>query len=89
LKTEQTDYQFLTQLTRITAEKQALRHDDRLEAVAGAVKYWVEFMARDMNTAVDETRAAALEAELKKFTDDFHVRGVSGQEDCQWFRTGG
>lgn len=87
-KEEHTDYQFLAQLTRITIEKNALRHDDRLEAVAGAVKYWVEFMARDTNTAADETRVAALEAELKKFTDDFHSNSLSGKEDCQWMRIG-
>lgn len=40
-------YAFAYQLSRMTREKGALRHDDRLDAVAGAVAYWVESMATD------------------------------------------
>lgn len=80
---EGTDYQVMTQLTRVTAEKHALRHDDRLESLAGAVKYWVEFMARDTNQAAEETRVAALEAELAKFIE--HSTGTIPNQDC-WFK---
>lgn len=85
-KTEQTDYQFLTQLTRITTEKHALRHDDRLEAVAGAVKYWVESMARDTNQAVNETREAALMDALKSHIES--CLGGSSAQDDRWFKIG-
>lgn len=40
-------YTLFYQLTRITKDKGALAHDDRLDAVAGAVFYWVESMALD------------------------------------------
>ncbi|WP_026353843.1 hypothetical protein [Woodsholea maritima] len=44
----------------------ALVHDDRLDAVAGAVGYWVEQMALDQDKAVKKAKAKAMEAELKQ-----------------------
>lgn len=55
------------QLTRITRERGALAHDDRLDALAIAIAYWVEHMARDTNKAADQIKNDALEQELKKF----------------------
>lgn len=55
------------QLTRITRDRGALAHDDRLDALAMAVAYWVEHMARDVDKAVDQLKAKALEAELRSF----------------------
>lgn len=43
-------YSFIYQLTRLCREHNALAHDDRLDAVAGAVKYWIDCM----NTIVEE-----------------------------------
>ena len=34
------------QMTRITAERGALTNDDRLDALAMAVQYWVDAMAQ-------------------------------------------
>jgi hypothetical protein len=36
-------------MTRLTRDRGALQHDDRLDALAIAVGYWVESMARDNN----------------------------------------
>jgi len=55
------------QLTRITRDRGALVHDDRLDALAIAVAYWTEHMSRDNNKAADQIKGAALEMELKKF----------------------
>ena len=55
------------QMTRITRDRAALRHDDRLDALAMAVAYWVEHMARDNNKAVDQLHSAALDKDLKEF----------------------
>jgi hypothetical protein len=60
-------YSLFYQMTRITRERGALAHDDRLDALAIAVAYWVESMARDNDKAVHEIRSTALDRELKRF----------------------
>lgn len=60
-------YSLFTQLTRITYERGALRHDDRLDALAMVVNYWVDAMARDSNQAVHKWREKALNEELRLF----------------------
>jgi hypothetical protein len=50
-----------------------LRHDDRLDALAGAVAYWVESMGRDEAHALKVHREALLDADLQKF-----MNGVLG-----------
>ncbi len=64
------------QLTRITREKGALLLDDRLDALAGAVAYWVESMARDTDLAVQERSAELLDQELNGFLE--HATGIEG-----------
>lgn len=60
-------YSLFYQLTRITRDRGALTHDDRLDALAMAISYWVEHMSRDNNKAADAIKAKALDNELKKF----------------------
>lgn len=60
-------YSLFYQMTRITRDRGALVHDDRLDALAMAVAYWVETMARDNNKAATEIKSQALDRELKKF----------------------
>jgi hypothetical protein len=60
-------YALFYQLTRITKDRGALIHDDRLDALAMAVGYWVEHMARDNNKAVLSMKDDALKKELKNF----------------------
>lgn len=40
-------YSMFYQLSRITRDKGALIHDDRLDALAGSVRYWVDHLAQD------------------------------------------
>ena len=40
-------FSFFFQLSRITRDKGALIHDDRLDAVAGSCRYWVDALAQD------------------------------------------
>lgn len=60
-------YQLFHQLTRITRDKGALSHDDRLDALAMAVAYWVEQMGVESQKAMDNRKAADLDAALEKF----------------------
>lgn len=63
-------YSLIYQLTRLTRDKGALAHDDRLDAVTMAVAYWLEFMDRDAQVGMDEL----LEEQLEKWMDeDFGV----------------
>lgn len=63
-------YRLFYQMTRMTRDRGAVAKDDRLDAVALAVHYWTEHMARDTEKAVQEARADALEAELRGFMEN-------------------
>lgn len=47
-------YSLIYQMTRISRDKGALAHDDRLDALALAVAYWLEQMDRNAQTGLDE-----------------------------------
>lgn len=70
------------QMTRITRQRGALAHDDRLDALAGAVAYWNEFLARNTDKAVADRKQELLDAELARFMDN--VLGAS-IEAPRWF----
>jgi hypothetical protein len=58
------------QMTRVTAEKGALRHDDRLDALSMAVGYFVEQMNRDEALGEEAHKQELLDKELEKFMDN-------------------
>lgn len=60
-------YSLYYQLTRITRDRGALSNDDRLDALAMAVQYWVEQMGRDIDLALQEVKDRKLDEELEKF----------------------
>lgn len=64
---QQTRYMLFYQLSRITKDKGSLMQDDRLDALAMAVAYWVEQMAQDADVKIDERKEDALKAELESF----------------------
>ena len=64
---QQTRYMLFYQLSRITKDKGSLLQDDRLDALAMAVAYWVEQMAQDADVKIDERKEDALKAELESF----------------------
>lgn len=64
---EQLDYSLLYQMTRITREKGALRHDDRIDVLAMAVGYWVEAMARDEELALEDYKENMIKDALEEF----------------------
>jgi hypothetical protein len=63
---KQLSYQLFYQLTRITKDRGALVHDDRLEAVAGAVGYWVEAMAQIASDHIADRKLNELKAEMAR-----------------------
>ena len=57
------------QMTRITKEKGALVHDDRLDVLSMAVSYWVEQMAADADVSIKDRKSELLDIELEKFME--------------------
>lgn len=64
---DQQPYRLFYQLTRLTADRGSLGHDDRLDALAGAVAYWSKVMARDTEKAALDQRERLLDAEIERF----------------------
>lgn len=77
-------YSLFYQMTRITADRGALKHDDRLDALSMAVAYWSESMARDNDKALEAHKAKLLDAELRKFKTQ--VLGAKKQSSGGWFK---
>lgn len=63
-------YCLMWQIARVTRERQALIHDDRLDALAGSARFWVESLAKDDLKAI---------AEAKKLEYDKMVRDPLGR----------
>lgn len=63
------------QMTRINKERGALKHDDRLDALAIAVAFWVESMAKGESESVQAWRDEAFERDLERFMDHQVNRG--------------
>lgn len=58
-------YSLFYQLSRITRDKDSLRHDDRLDALAGSVRYWVDALAQDSLKVVNQQRRKAWSERMK------------------------
>mgnify|MGYP001256074837 FL=1 len=71
----QARYMLFHQMTRITKDRGALIHDDRLDALQMAVQYWVDFMAADAETEISNRREELIDIELENF-----VNGVMGKK---------
>ena len=51
---KQSTYQLMHQMTKISREKGALIHDDRLDAFAGSVRFWVDRFAIDETIRIEQ-----------------------------------
>lgn len=60
-------YMLTYQMTRITKTRGALAHDDRLDALAMGVAYWVEQMAADVDEEMKERKHQLLMDQLDSF----------------------
>lgn len=69
VKVDDRNYSFLYQLTHITRERNCLGHDDRLDAVAGAVAHFMKSMGMDQQKAAAEQKATETERVIETFTE--------------------
>ncbi len=60
-------YSLMWQMTRLTKERGALPHDDRLDALAMAVAYWTDQMAQDNNDQFEKHQEKLRHQDLKEF----------------------
>ena len=70
-------YMLAYQMSRITRDKGALAHDDRLDVLAMACAYWVEQMAADADREIQDRRNELMAKELDKFLNGINVMGGS------------
>lgn len=79
------EYRLFYQLSRVTKDKGALRHDDRLDALCMAVAFLVEHMTTDADLKAAEHQAEAEQAELDRFME--HAIGGRAQSGSTWLDT--
>lgn len=58
-------YSFFYQLARITRDRDSLLHDDRIDAVAGTVRHWVQALKQDTDKAVKQAKKVAYKDMMK------------------------
>lgn len=78
-------YSFVHQFTRISRQKDALRHDDRLEAVAMACAYWTDRLSRDQDAAHKAHQQAQKEKALREHME--HCLGRKGKKGYRYHTT--
>jgi hypothetical protein len=72
------------QMTRLTKEKGALKHDDRLDALAIMVRYWLDALQQDSIRSKKDWERREVDKELKSF-----VNGIMGNSRRPNIRTSG
>lgn len=78
-------YTLAYQMTRITKERGALAHDDRLDALSMAIAYWVEQMASDVDKAIVDRKEELLMETLERFSTNTLLKPERGEVGNQWF----
>ena len=58
-------YSLFFQMARLTRDKNSLKHDDRLDAVAGSCRHWVELLAIDKAKEAAKARDEAYKMMMK------------------------
>jgi hypothetical protein len=56
-------------MTRLTRNRGALRHDDKIDVLAMGVAYWVNAMAIDEEESLEDFREDLLDEQLHSFMD--------------------
>lgn len=79
-------YSLIYQMTRITKDRGALTHDDRLDALASAVAYWVEQMAAQADKIMEDRKQMLMDREIEKFLNNaMNVGGVYRDKTPSFF----
>lgn len=75
-------YSLLYQLTHLTRDRGSLKHDDKLDALAGAVAYFTSAMSVDVNEAaqalLDDQKQQMIDRWMQYAEDGFSLRNPGG-----------
>lgn len=63
-------YQLFYQMSRITRDKGALSHDDRLDCLSMAISYWTSVMGQDVDKKRLERKSELLDRELRAWGEN-------------------
>jgi len=63
-------YNLFYQMTRLTRDRNSLKHDDKLDALAMACGYWVEVLAQDAERRTQDYRDQETTRALEEFVRD-------------------
>ena len=77
-------YQLIYQLTRITRDRGAVTHDDRLDALSMAVGYWSQQMAQDASERILERKDEDIRKELQKHAEAYFKIRRGGANILTW-----
>ena len=64
------------QITRLTAQRGSLRHDDRVDALSAAVSFWEDTLGLNVDHAVAKNREKERQAEVDRWLSDNRVYGL-------------
>jgi hypothetical protein len=76
--TQETQHSFQYQLTRLTKDRGCLQHDDVLDALAGACRYWTTKLDLNIEDAEDRHRLEAIHREADRWLEEMTGKKPSG-----------
>lgn len=77
-------YSLFHQMSRLTRERGALRHDDRLDVLSIMVAYWLEHMDADAQRLEAERQEELLDEELQRFIEEAGGIAIGDRNWCHW-----
>ena len=77
-------YQLMYQMSRITKDRGAITHDDRLDALSIGIAYWVEQMNQDAEDKIEDRKTELLNKELQSFSDAYYKRSKGSYSGSNW-----
>ncbi len=78
-KSDDHKYSLLYQLTHITRDRGSLKHDDRLDALSGAVAHYQRSMGQDVEQAAKAVISDRMDAEIEDFLEFMEGGGQIGK----------
>ena len=81
---KQPKYMLAHQMTRITRDRGALVHDDRIDVLSMAVGYWVDQMAADVDREMKTRKSDLLDKELERFMENCIGKERYQPESITW-----
>lgn len=65
-------YMLFYQMSRLSKDRGSLKHDDRLDSLAIAVKYFLDILDVDQTLRAQQQKEAELDAALDRFVDEWY-----------------